>query len=337
MSEAPHAVIFGCEGVSLTDWETGFFHEMNPLGFILFARNIDSPAQVGELTARMREIVGRPDAPILIDQEGGRVQRLSPPHWRAAPAAGRFGSLALKDKEAALRAARLNARLIARELSELGINVDCLPCLDLRRPEGHAVIGDRSFGVDPHLVSELGRSVAYGLRDGGVIPVIKHLPGHGRAAVDSHLDLPLVDASRDDLERTDFEAFRGLRDAPWGMTAHVVYESIDPRSPATVSPEVIGKIIRDSIGFGGLLLSDDLSMSALSGGLEERARESLMAGCDVALHCNGNAEEMAAVAGACGPLSEIALERLNRGYAWTSRDSGIDARAALQELESLLA
>jgi len=336
-SAPARAVIFGCQGLSLTSWEKDFFRESDPFGFILFARNVESPRQILGLTGALRETVGRPDAPILIDQEGGRVQRLRPPFWRAAPEAARFGTRAAEDLEGALRATWLNSRLIAQELSELGISVDCLPCLDLRHPEGHGIIGDRAYGEEPGLVAALGRAACQGLRAGGVLPVVKHLPGHGRATVDSHLALPRVATARAELEETDFAAFRGLRDAPWGMTAHVIYEAIDPARPATVSPSVIAEVIRGFIGFDGLLLSDDLSMQALSGDLDERARACLAAGCDLALHCNGDPGEMAAVAKGCGPLSPAAEARWDRSHAWLSRDSGIDVAATLTELEGLLA
>lgn len=310
-----NAVIFGCEGLALSDWERGFFAESDPLGFILFARNCRDPAQVTRLVATLRESVGRPEAPVLIDQEGGRVARLKPPAWRAAPPAAVFGELAKTDQARAEEAVRLNVRLLALELRALGIDVDCLPLLDLRLPEGHDVIGDRSFGSDPEIVIALGRAVCEGFLEAGVMPIIKHLPGHGRAAVDSHKELPRVDTPRETLEVTDFVPFRALADAPWGMTAHVVYEAIDPQRPATTSPLVIGEIIRGSIGFDGLLLSDDLSMQALRGGLAERAGAALAAGCDVALHCNGERAEMEAVASAVRPLTAAAEARLAQAAA----------------------
>ncbi len=303
------AVIFGCEGLALTPWETGFFAETDPLGFILFARNCDSPGQVQALVRSLRESVGRDDAPVLIDQEGGRVQRLKPPHWRAAPASGRFGRLAEVDLASAREAVRLNAQIIAAELAALGIDVDCLPCLDLQRPEGHAVIGDRSFGPEPSLVADLGRACCAGLMTGGVLPVIKHMPGHGRAVVDSHLELPRVAASRDELEALDFVPFRHLADMPLGMTAHIVFEAIDPDQPATTSAVVIEEVIRGSIGFQGLLLTDDLSMEALDGTIGDRATRALGAGCDIALHCNGERDEMEAAAKAVGPMTGSAARR----------------------------
>jgi beta-N-acetylhexosaminidase len=337
MADKPTAIILGCEKQSLSDWEKSFFRDINPFGFILFARNIADPDQLRGLVAALRDCVGRPQAPVLIDQEGGRVQRLRPPHWRQAPAAARFGVLAARDRTAAERAAWLNGRLLAAEMSDLGINVDCWPCLDLRLPEGHGVIGDRAFGSDPELVAGLGRAGAEGLLAGGVLPVIKHIPGHGRAAVDSHLSLPRVATDRRLLAATDFAPFRALSDLPWAMTAHVVYEAIDSERPATTSPPLIDEVIRGEMGFDGLLLSDDLSMSALSGGLGERAAAALAAGCDIALHCNGNSEEMQAVAAAVGPLSAAASERAARGWETVSQPQSFAREAALAELAELLA
>lgn len=332
------AVVFGCAGPVLTDWERGFFAETDPLGFILFARNCLSPGQVRSLVASLRAAVGRADAPVLIDQEGGRVVRLKPPVWRAAPPAARFGALAQTDPERACEAARLNARLLALELRALDIDVDCLPLLDLRRPEGHSAIGDRAFSEDPELVAALGRAVCDGLLAAGVLPVIKHLPGQGRAALDSHTAPPRVSTPRAELEASDFRPFRRLADAPWGMTAHVVYEAVDPERPATTSPAVIAEVIRGHIGFEGLLLSDDLSMRALSGGLEARVHAALGAGCDVALHCNGEPEEMTQVARALRPLSAAAATRLMRGVKRLGETPDMEEFPALsQRLERLLA
>ena len=332
------AVIYGCEGPALTDWERGFFAEADPLGFILFARNCESPDQIRALVGEMRACVGRAEAPVLIDQEGGRVARLKPPAWRAAPPAAVFGELAKTDLARAEAAVRLNVRLLALELRALGIDVDCLPLLDLRLPEGHEVIGDRSFGSDPEIVIALGRAVCESFLDAGVMPIIKHIPGHGRAVVDSHKELPRVDTPRETLEATDFLPFRALADAPWGMTAHVVYEAIDPERPATTSPLVIGEIIRGSIGFDGLLLSDDLSMQALRGGLAERAGAALAAGCDVALHCNGERAEMEAVASAVRPLTAAAETRLAQAAAALGAAPAPEEFAALSaRLDALLA
>lgn len=302
------AAIYGCAGPTLSDAERGFFRSADPFGFIVFLRNIQSPDQLVRLTAELRETVGR-EAPVLIDQEGGRVARLRPPHWRAAPPAARFGQLASRDRHAAAEAVRLNARLLAVELRAVGVDVDCAPVLDLRLPGAHEVIGDRAFGADPEIVAFLGRAMIEGFLEAGVMPVAKHIPGHGRAGVDSHLALPRVSTARAELEETDFRAFRLCSDAPWAMTAHVVYSAIDDANPATTSATVISDVIRGSIGFDGLLLSDDLSMQALSGGLGERAQASLAAGCDVVLHCNGDMAEMEAIAAAAGALSAEAQRR----------------------------
>ena len=307
---APRAVILGCQGTELTPWEADFLAATNPLGFILFARNCATPVQVTDLVAALRETVGRADAPVLIDQEGGRVQRLKPPEWRATPPPGRFGDLALTDRPRALEAVRLNAECLAAELAPLGITVNCLPLLDLRLPGAHEIIGDRGFGADPDLVAALGRACCEGLLAGGILPVIKHMPGHGRAAVDSHAELPRVEAGLAALEASDFAPFRALSDMPWAMTGHVVYEAVDPRRPATISPTVIDQVIRGWIGFDGILVSDDLSMAALDGDLGARTAAALAAGCDIALHCNGQRAEMEAVAAAAGPLSAQGMRRL---------------------------
>ncbi len=334
----PRAVIFGCEGLDLNDWEKGFFAESDPLGFILFLRNCDNPGQVEKLVQDLRASVGRAQAPVLIDQEGGRVTRLKPPHWRAAPPAEAFGALALLDIGKARRAVQLNTELLAQELGGLGIDVDCLPLLDLRVAGADDVIGSRAFSADAGIVADLGRVQQDTFLACGVTPVIKHLPGHGRASVDSHHELPRVPASRAELTATDFRPFQALADAPWGMTGHLVFEAIDPDNPATTSSSVIAEVIRGEIGFDGLLLSDDIGMNALEGGFGERSSRSLAAGCDVVLHCSGKAEEMKEVAAACGALSEKAMERFSRGLkrrqAWRSAS---DNQERLDELDSLLA
>lgn len=334
---ASRAVIFGCEGLELTSWERDFFADSDPLGFILFARNCDSPGQVKALAGSLRASIGRDDAPVLIDQEGGRVQRMRPPHWRRVPPPGWFGDMALTDRVRALDAVEVNATLLASELLACGITVDCLPLLDLRMPDAHEIIGDRSFGSDPALVADLGRACCDGLTAGGVVPVIKHIPGHGRALVDSHAELPRVDTSLAELERTDFAPFRALADMPWAMTAHVVYSAIDPEQPATTSPMVIDQVIRGAIGFDGLLVSDDLSMEALEGDVGARAAAALAAGCDVALHCNGKADEMCAVAAASGPLSAEAERRLAAGAARVAAPTRVDSAVLAAQLDSLLA
>lgn len=330
------AVIFGCEGQQLTSWEAGFFAETDPFGFILFQRNCDSPDQLRHLVEALRGTVGRADAPVLIDQEGGRVQRLRPPHWRSAPPPGRFAELALTDLARASEAVRVNAALLARELTALGIDVDCVPCLDLRLPEGHEVIGDRSYGERSDIVAALGRACCEGMLAGGVMPVIKHIPGHGRATLDSHLALPRVSTSQAELEQSDFAPFRQLAAMPWAMTAHVVYEAIDSLRPATTSATVIDQVIRGSIGFDGLLLSDDLSMEALNGDLETRAREALGAGCDIALHCNGKRGEMSAVAAGCKPLSTQAEGRIAAGRKRLGKADDTNPEALSAQLDDLL-
>jgi beta-N-acetylhexosaminidase len=334
----PLAAILGCAGPRLTAEERAFFRDANPYGFILFARNVETPDQVRALVAELRDSVGRADAPMMIDQEGGRVQRLKPPHWRAAPPGRRFGEAFARDAARAEQAAEANARLIAAELTALGIDVDCLPLLDLPVPGAHDVIGDRAFGETPAVVIALGRAVCRGLRAGGVMPIVKHIPGHGRARSDSHLELPAVDAPLAELRATDFAPFKALAgEACWAMTAHVVYTAIDPSAPATLSAKVIGETIRGEIGFDGPLLSDDLSMKALSGDFAARARAALAAGCDLVLHCNGDPAEMAAVAGACAPLSAAAERRLAAAAAGLARPDAFDKAALLADVEGLLA
>jgi beta-N-acetylhexosaminidase len=333
---AARAVIFGCEGLSVTAWERDFFARADPVGFILFARNCETPAQVRALVADLRACVGRADAPVLIDQEGGRVARLTPPQWRAAPAPARFGELAAVDRDRACAAAALNARLLAAEVRALGISVDCVPLLDLRVAGADAVIGDRAFSADAQVVAALGRAVCDGMLAGGVMPVVKHTPGHGRAQVDSHHALPVVDTSRRELEATDFRPFAALADAPWGMTAHVVYTAIDPQAPATTSRRVIDEVIRGFIGFDGVLVSDDLSMRALRGDLAQRATAALAAGCDIALHCNGKAAEMAAVADAVPELTAAAQRRLSAAAARLGHAPSEDAPALHARLDGLM-
>jgi beta-N-acetylhexosaminidase len=330
------AAIFGCAGPMLGAEERAFFHEVDPAGFILFKRNCETPDQVRALVTDLRAAVDRPTAPVLIDQEGGRVQRLRPPHWRAAPPARRFAELHRQDPEVGVRAAWLNARLIAAELHDLGIDVDCAPVLDTPVAGAHDVIGDRAHGDDTATITALGRAVMDGFAAGGVLPVVKHLPGHGRAEVDSHLDCPVVAASDAELRAADLPPFQALSDAPFAMTAHVVYQAWDAARVATWSPRIIAEIIRGAIGFGGCLLSDDLGMQALDGGLGERARRALEAGCDLALHCNGDAVEMRAVAEAAGPLSAAAAGRLGAALARRVAPRPLDRVAALEELDALV-
>ena len=303
------AAILGCAGTVLSAEEIAFFRDVKPWGFILFKRNIETPDQVRALTAALRETVVRPDAPILIDQEGGRVARLGAPHWRKYPPGRAYGELVANDPLVAREITRLGARLIAHDLLALGINVDCVPVLDVPDPKGHEIIGDRAYGDTPEQVATLGRAAAEGLLAGGVLPIIKHIPGHGRAMSDSHLELPVVKAKLAELDARDFAPFRVLSDMPMAMTAHVVYTAIDRSRPATTSKKAIKKIIRESIGFDGLLMSDDLSMKALSGDFKQRAKDSLSAGCDVVLHCNGDMAEMKAVMSGVGRLGKEARRR----------------------------
>jgi len=331
------AVIFGCAGLTLAGAERRLFAEADPLGFILFKRNLRKPEQARALVASLRAAVGRADAPVLIDQEGGRVARLGRPYWRVAPAAARFGALARIDRFVAAEAAALNSRLIAHELHDLGIDVDCLPVLDVPATGANAVIGDRAYAADVELVAMLGRAACGGLLAGGVLPVIKHIPGHGRATVDSHDALPVVDADRTALERVDFRPFRALADMPLAMTAHITYRAIDRANPATLSPRVIEEIIRRAIGFDGALMSDDLSMRALDGTLAERVRRSLDAGCDLVLHCNGRIEEMEEVRAATPTLSPAAAARVGRALSRLAPPRPIDGAAASRMLDALLA
>ena len=334
-NEFPRAVIFGCAGTELSEQEKAFFAAADPLGFVLFARNIDTPAQVRDLVASLRDAGGRADAFVLIDQEGGRVARLRPPHWRAYPAARWFGELARIDQIVAAEAVALNSRLIAHDLSDLGIDVDCLPVLDVPSADAHDVIGDRAYGIDPRVVATMGRAACGGLLAGGVLPVIKHIPGHGRARADSHKELPIVEAAADELGRIDFEPFRALAEMPIAMTAHVVYSAFDAGAPATTSTRVIDEVIRGSIGFDGLLLSDDLSMEALSGTVASRAEAAIAAGCDVVLHCNGELDEMKAVSAVTNTLNEAANTRVIRARAMKRAPQPFDAAAADSHLAEL--
>ncbi len=289
-------MVFGCIGTALQDDERAFFTEVNPLGFILFKRNVESPEQVKLLISELRASVGRADAPVLIDQEGGRVARLRPPDWPAHPPARRIGALAEQSPQEGIEAAWLNGRLLAAMLHDLGITVDCTPVCDVPVPHAHDVIGDRAFSDDPALVSTLARACCDGLLAGGVLPVIKHIPGHGRARTDSHEELPVVCEPRSELDSTDFVPFRELADQAMGMVAHVVYRALDPKHPASTSLTVIGQVVRKQLGFDGLLFSDDLSMGALEGTPAARALAVLKAGCDIALHCNGTLAEMREIA-----------------------------------------
>lgn len=313
------ACILGISGNRFSPEEREFFSDCKPFGLILFARNIESPEQVRALTADFRSIVGKSDAPVLIDQEGGRVQRLKPPHWQDYPPAALFENIYRQDAMKGLEAAGLGAALIAYDLSALGINVDCMPVADLRLPEGHGIIGDRAYGKTPDQVATLARVAAEALMQSGVLPVLKHLPGHGRANADSHEDLPVVNTPRKELTETDFEAFWQLNDLPLGMTAHVVYSAIDAERAATVSPIIIAEVIRGQIGFDGLLISDDLSMKALKGSLRSRAEAAIAAGCDINLHCNGKMDEMRDVVIGSPELTGDALDRADAALGLLKR------------------
>ena len=332
------ALICSCAGTELTEEERAFFAHEKPWGLILFARNVDDPAQVQALVDDFRALVGRDDAPVFIDQEGGRVQRLRPPHWRDYPPAARFGELWARDPLAACRAARAVTWLLASELADLGINADALPVLDVPVEGAHDIIGDRAYARDPQVAALLARAAMSGLSAAGVAPVIKHIPGHGRARADSHEELPMVEAPLPNLRAHDFLPFAALADAPMAMTAHVVYAAIDADNPATTSRTVIHDVIRGEIGFDGLLMSDDLNMKALAGPLAARAEAALAAGCDVVLHCSGDLAEMREVAAACPELSGRALERAEAAMAFTrTRGLAPDAREAEEWRERLLA
>ncbi|MBI5263184.1 MAG: beta-N-acetylhexosaminidase [Bradyrhizobium sp.] len=330
------AFITGVSGTKLTDAEREFIRAERPWGFILFKRNVENSAQVALLVGELREAVGEPDTPVLIDQEGGRVQRLGPPHWPIYPPGAVFGSLYDIDPALGLKAASLSARLIAADLAELGITVDCLPLADVPVAGADAVIGNRAYGNEPAKVAAIARVVAEGLERGGVLPVLKHIPGHGRATADTHFRLPVVDAPRDELERTDFAAFKPLADLPMAMTAHVVFSAFDPVHPATTSATMVEQVIRGVIGFQGLLMSDDVSMNALAGSIAERTRAITAAGCDMVLHCNGNIEEMREVASQTPELSGRALERARRALSLRKAPQDFDRTAARVELDALI-
>src|SRR5580698_2046191 len=318
------AFITGVSGTALTGEERAFLRETQPWGLIVFKRNVEAPDQLRALVAGFREAVGRAEAPVLVDQEGGDVQRLQPPHWPRYPAGADYGKLYDRDRAAGLAAARLGARLIAADLLPLGIDVDCLPLADVPASDADPVIGNRAYGTTPDQVAALAGAIADGLMDGGVLPVLKHLPGHGRATVDSHKSLPLVSADRATLDAVDFAAFRPLSGLPLGMTAHVVFTALDPAAPSTTSALIVREVIRDSIGFKGLLMSDDISMGALSGSLGERTKASLAAGCDMVLHCNGKMPEMHAVAAAAPVLAGEALRRADAALTMRKPAAAID-------------
>ena len=330
------AFITGVSGTELTADEREFIASERPWGFILFKRNIGTPAQVASLVRQLREAVGAVDAPVLIDQEGGRVQRLGPPHWPAYPPGAAFGRLYDVDPALGLAAARLSARLIADDLTPLGVTVDCLPLADVPIAGADAVIGDRAYGTRPDKVAAIARAVTDGLEKGGILPVLKHIPGHGRATADTHFRLPVVDTPKIELEATDFAAFRPLADLPMAMTAHVVFSAFDPAHPATTSATMIERVIRGLIGFQGLLMSDDVSMNALAGSVAERTRAIFAAGCDMVLHCNGKLDEMRLVARDTPELSGKALARAKRALAARKAPLAFDRAAARAELDGLI-
>jgi len=329
------AFITGLAGAALTTAERHFVQEAAPLGLILFKRNVTTPDAMRRLIAEFRTAVGR-HAPVLVDQEGGRVQRLGPPHWPIYPPGAAYGAVFDRDPDAGLRAARLGGRLIANDLAQLGIDVDCAPVADVPAVGADPVIGNRAYGSDPAKVAALAGAFAAGLMEGGVLPVLKHLPGHGRATADSHQRLPVVTADRATLDGTDFAAFRPLCDLPLGMTAHVVFTAVDPVAPATTSANIVKHVIRDSIGFTGLLMSDDISMGALSGSLSERTRAAIAAGCDVVLHCNGVLSEMVDLAAEAPALAGAAARRAGAALAARKPPAPLDAAASRAELAKLL-
>jgi beta-N-acetylhexosaminidase len=330
------AFITGVSGTELGAEEREFIRSERPWGFILFKRNVETPEQVALLVRELRKEVGEPDVPVLIDQEGGRVQRLGPPHWPVYPPGAVFGRLYDIDRELGLTAARLSARLIAADLLEIGVTVDCLPLADVPVAGADAVIGNRAYGTEPGKVAAIARAVTEGLEQGGILPVLKHIPGHGRATADTHFRLPQVDTSKTELERTDFAAFQPLADLPMAMTAHVVFSALDPAHPATTSATIIHQVIRGVIGFQGLLMSDDVSMNALSGSIGERTRAIFAAGCDMVLHCNGKLDEMREVVAETPFLSGKALQRAKRALASRKPPQAFDRLAARAELDALI-
>jgi beta-N-acetylhexosaminidase len=325
------AYILGCKGPRLTPDEAAFFAEARPWGFILFARNVEDWGHLRRLTDDLRASVGR-DAPILIDQEGGRVQRMRAPHWREWLPPLEEVERAGAD---AARVFALRYRLIAEELRAVGIDVNCAPTCDLARPETHAILRNRCYGGDVETVAPLARVVAEALMAGGVLPVMKHMPGHGRATVDSHRDLPRVAADAATLRATDFAVFRALNDLPMGMSAHLVFEALSDR-PATIDPSMVA-LIRDEIGFGGLLMTDDISMEALEGTVATRGAAALAAGCDLVLHCNGDMAEMETLPDALGAMTPAARTRAEAALARRITPEPIDIAAAAAELDGLMA
>jgi beta-N-acetylhexosaminidase len=330
------AFITGLAGTELNDFERAFIHAERPWGFILFRRNIDTPPQVAALTNEIRSVLGQADVPILVDQEGGRVQRFRLPNWPLYPAGAAFGQLYDIAPPLGLKAARLSARLIADDLTRVGVTVDCLPLADVPVVGADDVIGDRAYGNEPNKVAAIARAVTEGLEQGGILPILKHIPGHGRATADSHLALPVVDAPKNELESIDFAAFKPLADLPMAMTAHVVFSAYDAAQPATTSATMIERVIRGLIGFQGLLMSDDVGMNALAGSIAERTKALLAAGCDMVLACSGEPEEMHQVAGETPELSGKALARANAALASRQAPKPFDRDAARAELDGLI-
>lgn len=336
MSESK-AMILGSSGPTLTADEVALYRDERPWGFILFARNCVEPAQIADLVASMRDAIGRPDAPVLIDQEGGRVQRIRPPMIERYPSAAVLGEFYRQDRGKGLRATWLMSRLHAFDLMKFGINVDCLPVLDVPIEGASNVIGDRAYGFDPKTVAELGQAAADGLKAGGMLPIMKHMPGHGRGMADSHHELPVVTVSRAELEAHDFLPFVAMKNELMAMSAHIVFTAIDPDEPATISRKVIDEIIRGHIGFDGLLMSDDTSMNALKGTIGERAARIVGGGCDIVLHCNGVMDEMKAVVKEAIPLGDEALRRARAVEAAFGVGDGLSEEAIRAEFHSLLA
>jgi beta-N-acetylhexosaminidase len=330
------AFITGVAGPALTDKERAFLRDAQPWGLIVFKRNVTGPQPLRRLIDEVRATLGRA-APVLIDQEGGRVQRLGPPHWPAHPPGAAYGALYDRNREQGLAAAKLGGRLIAADLAALGIDVDCLPIADVPVAGADPVVGDRAYGTEPGKVAAIAAAIAAGLAEGGVLPVLKHIPGHGRATADSHARLPLVGVDRATLEATDFAAFRLLAGLPMAMTAHIVFTAIDPVAPATISPTIVRDVIRDSIGFKGLLMSDDISMGALAGSIAERTRAAITAGCDLVLHCNGEMPEMLAVAAEAPELAGEAAARSAAALASKKPPAAIDVVAGRAEFMKLMA
>ena len=332
------AFIAGCSGPILSTAERDFFGRTNPWGLILFKRNCETPEQLKTLTTAFRAAVGRKNAPVFIDQEGGRVQRLGPPSnaWRRYPAARAYGEAFNASALTGLRAARNVGRLMAEDLIAAGITANCVPVLDVPQPDAHEIVGNRAYSDRIEAIMALARAHAAGFADGGVLPVIKHIPGHGRARADSHLELPVVDAKREELEAVDFPPFAAMADAPMAMTAHVVYTALDKTAPATLSKKVISNVIRKQIGFRGLLMTDDLSMKALSGSYGEKTERALAAGCDIVLHCNGEMDQMEEVAAAAGALKGKALARAKAALKMARKPQPFDRQQALKDLEAVL-